>query len=168
MNDNAAGNAGQPEGRGRGRNNSRKERIPLGVSRSRLTVADRDPNYEYRWVKGTAERLSAAESGGYEFVQSGAIGKVGEDAQDGNTDIGSRVSRVVGTHADGKPRSDYLMRIPKELYEADQIVKQRDVDKVDEAIRSGKAHKSGDDNRYVPKDGIRIRTAKVRVDTPEA
>lgn len=148
--------------RGRGRTDTRKERIPLGVARAHLTVADKDPHYQYRWIKGSPERLAAAEAGGYEYVQQGQAGKVGEGAEDGNTDIGSRVSRVVGTHADGKARTDYLMRIPKETYEADQAAKQRQVDEVDQAIRRGDAHKRGDDNRYIPKDGIRIRTAKVR------
>lgn len=169
MNDNSAGNAGQQDSRrGRGRTDTRKERIPLGVARAHLTVSDKDPNYSYRWIKGSPERLAAAESGGYEYVSQGQAGKVGEGAEDGNTDVGSRVSRLVGTHADGKPRTDYLMRIPKDIYDADQAEKQRKVDEVDAAIKRGDAHKRGDDNRYVPKDGIRIRTAKVRTDSPEA
>ena len=150
----------QPAVRPRDRS-SRKERIPLGVARARLAVADRDPNYEYRWMKGSADRLAAAENGGYEYVESPV--KVGEGAKDGNTDMGSRVSQVVGHNTDGSPRRDYLMRIPKEFYREDQAAKQAEIDKVDAAIKRGDAHKHGDDNRYVPKEGIRIRTAKVRV-----
>ena|SRR5690242_17979100 len=152
--------ANQSAARSRDRS-SRKERIPLGVARARLTVADKDPNYEYRWVKGSQERLAAAESGGYEFVTE--AGKVGEGAKDGNTDMGARVSQVVGTNTDGSPRRDYLMRIPKDLYREDQAAKQAQVDEVDKAIKRGDAHQRGDDKRYVPKDGIKIRTAKVRV-----
>lgn len=153
--------AQQPKQEARPRDrSSRKERIPLGVARARLAVADKDPNYEYRWVKGSPDRLSAAENGGYEFVDQ--AGKVGENAKDGNTDMGSRVSQVVGHNTDGSPRRDYLMRIKKEFYQEDQAVKQAELDKVDAAIKRGDAHKHGDDKRYTPDGGIRVRTAKVR------
>lgn len=162
----SASNENQSAARSRDRS-SRKERVPLGVARTRLSIDEsaKDPNYNYRWITDKPGRLDSAQSGGYEFAPEQV--KVGQDVKDGNSDVGSRVSRVVGTNSDGTPQRGYLMRIPKEYFEADQAEKQRKVDDIDAAIKRGTANQRGaDDNRYVPKGGINIRTAKVRVVEP--
>ena len=152
----------QPEARGRGTADTRKERVPFGVPQSRLTVANQDPNFVYRWINDDGRgRLDRAISGGYEFVQSEGQ-KVGSGAADGNSDVGSKVSRVVGTQENGSGMRAYLMRIRREWYVEDQRSKQSQVDEIDRAIRRGDAHKSGDDNRYVPKSGISMDNKLVR------
>lgn len=90
-----------------------------------------------RWVnedgKGRIEKLQQR---GYEFVADESI-KVGEDG-DGNTDMGSRVSRVVGTHKNGEPMRAFLMVQVDEFYEEDQSEKENVNKMVDDAIRQGK------------------------------
>lgn len=155
----------QPEARGRGTANTRNERIPFGVPQSRLTVANQDPAFVYRWVNDDGRgRLDRALAGGYEFAPSESQ-RVGSGAADGNSDVGSRVSRVVGTQEGGAGMRAYLMRIKREWYLEDQRAKQAKVDEIDKSIRRGDAHKSGDDNRYVPSGGISVKETAVRAKT---
>lgn len=119
----------------------RRKRVPLGVTRSKLAVSGRDPNYQYRWVNeqthNDPDRLNSALQGGYEYVQRAGV-TVGEEAADGNSDTGSQVSRIVGTKPDGSPLRAYLMRIPKEFYAEDQQAKQAEIDQTETAIKRGK------------------------------
>lgn len=133
----------------------RKERIPLGNVRAKMTVDDgtRDKyqGKRLRWVNDTADgRLQNAELGGYEFVTADGTERIGEGSN-GNSDLGSRVSRIVGTKEDGQPMRAYLMAIDEELYQEDQAEKQKEVDQIDTHIRSGAigGTKPGQDGRYV-------------------
>lgn len=155
----------QPATRERSTTDTRKERIPFGVPQSRLTVANPDPSFVYRWVNDDGRgRIDRALAGGYEFAPS--VGqKVGSGSADGNSDVGSKVSRIVGTQEGGAGMRAYLMRIPRELYDQDQRAKQAQVDEVDKAIRRGDAHKSGDDKRYIPKEGTSVSDKLMRSKT---
>ena len=156
----------QPEARGRGTTDTRKERVPFGVPQSRLTVANQDPNFVYRWVNDDGRgRIDRALAGGYEFAPSEFGQKVGTGTADGNSDVGSKVSRIVGTQENGAGMRAYLMRIPRDLYTQDQRAKQSQVDEIDKAIRRGDAHKSGDDKRYVPSAGISLSDKAMRAKT---
>lgn len=133
----------------------RKERVPLGAIRAKMTVdADtkgRYPGKRMRWINDTADgRVQHAQDGGYAFVNGDGKEKIG-DGQNGNSDMGSRVSRVVGTKEDGTPLRAYLMAIDEEFYKEDQAAKQKEVDEIDAQIRSGSVGgtKPGQDGRYV-------------------
>lgn len=114
-----------------------KKRTPLGVQRQKLVLDQlKDPNYVYRWVNDGGTRIQNALEGGYEFVSAETAGQIGvRDVIPTNTDLGSGVSMVVER---GTGRRAFLMRIPKEFYDEDQAVKQKVVDRVDDAIRGGK------------------------------
>ena len=131
----------------------RKSRVPLGVPRSKLTVPQRE-GYHRRWINDVPGRLHAAGQAGWEYVEDPDL-HVGDGAESGNSDMGSRVSRLVGKTESGGPLRAYLMEIKQEFYEEDQAAKLAVVDETDRAIREGKI---GDDQegRYVPKGGIKI------------
>uniref|UniRef100_A0A6M3IPC0 Uncharacterized protein n=1 Tax=viral metagenome TaxID=1070528 RepID=A0A6M3IPC0_9ZZZZ len=123
---------------------NRKDRVPFGSPQSRLPGA-RNDGYHYRlfndnWNKEPG-RIQRALNAGYEVVQD-------------------FTAMAVGTNEDGTAIKGVLMRIPKELYEEDQKLKQKEVDLVDQAIRGGKIEKKEGDNRYIPTryvpEGIRI------------
>lgn len=128
----------------------RKVRVPLGVPRSKLS-APQIQGYSTRWINDTTGRLQNAEAGGYEFVYEREL-----DGQAGNTDLGEKVSRIVGRNEDGSPLRAFLMKIKETWYREDQRTKQRKVDDIDAAIRRGKLNEQPDDKRYVPKEGIKI------------
>jgi hypothetical protein len=90
-----------------------------------------------RWSNDTGSNIQQRLMKGYEFVHDteGQI-TVGDD--DGNSDMGSRVSRIAGTNKDGTPLRQYLMVQTKENYDEDQALKERVNAQVDEAIRHGR------------------------------
>lgn len=122
----------------------RKERIPFGARTKRFNAPENDGfmyrvfNDNWRLEPGRIQRALAA---GYEFIP--------EDNQSG---------RSVGTNDDGSEIKGVLMRIPKEIYDEDQKVKQKEIDKVDEQIHRGKFMEKPGDNRYIPASGIKIES----------
>jgi len=134
-----------------------KPRRPLGRHRSKLTLGNYKlpPDKVGRWINDKAGRLSAAQDGGYDFVDD-PDATVGEDMV-GRNKLGSKISRTVGTHEDGSPMTAYFMVIDKDTYEGDQREKQRYVDEIDNAIKHGAIEgEVGKDGRYIPKDGIKV------------
>ena len=114
---------------------ARKKRIPLGVPRMKLNAEQR-PGYVRRWINDRPGRLHDAQLGGYEFVTSET--SVGQDEATRASQMDSRVSRVVGTHEDGKPMIGYLMEIKKEFYDEDQEARDKRIDESERTIFRGK------------------------------
>jgi len=125
----------------------RSERVPFGTPRLKLK-ADIPEGKVGRWFNDVEDRIQRAERGGYDFVRDPV--KVGEDPDDRNRDLGSKVCKVVGTQDDGSPITGYLMVIDKELYDKDQAEKQKRLDKVDAQIYGGTLEEGPGDNRYFP------------------
>lgn len=96
----------------------RRERIPLGVPRSRM-AADTRPGYVRRWVNDTPGRIAAAEKAGYEHVTEGD----------------QKRSINAGVNEDGSVMRAHLMEIPKEFYDEDQAAKQKPIDEFEEQLR---------------------------------
>lgn len=100
-----------------------------------------DPNtrpYEPRWFNDDPGRLARAEAAGYEFVHPDEIDGVGEkEVHGGNTDLGSKVSRVTGKTEEKQAIRSYLMKIKREYYDEDQRAKEIQNRMVDDALRSG-------------------------------
>lgn len=122
----------------------RRDRTPIGVPTMNWSCPDND-GYQYRvfndeWMS-RPDNIQRALSAGYEFVDS-------EEKR--------QKPKVVGTNDNGTPIKGYLMRIPKEIFDEDQAAKQKDIDKVDEQIRSGKFQQGTNDSRYIPTTGINI------------
>lgn len=135
-----------------------RSRIPMSVPRQRLT-SPHIPGHHVHWLNDEPGRILQAQQAGYEFVSSEealitmpdlAGSQLGE-----GTDMGSRVSIVVGTQRDDKtPLRAYLMKIRDEWYRADQQETQDRVDAVQQAMRQGQQRPAGIPeadltNRYV-------------------
>lgn len=106
----------------------RTKRIPVGGHRNILTVANKDPNYVYRWVLDTPGRLEAFKEGGYEVVTKDM--EVGDSTVDKSSQLGSAVTMVRGVS------TLVLMRIPKEWYDEDQAAKQADIDALEATMKA--------------------------------
>lgn len=135
------------------RKQDRKKRIPLGSPLKKLTASNIPAGKVARWFNDKPGRLDAALDGGYEFVRDPKV-KTGEGAADGNEDLGSMVSKVVGSEDSGTPIRAYLMIIDKELYEEDQSLKSEHLDKIDASIRGGKVQNTLGSKGYIPDGGI--------------
>lgn len=121
----------------------RKKRVPVGKRKLSMTP---DPTLipkdcVGRWVNDVAGNLQRFLDGGYVFATTNKRNvkdKVGEDVDNENTSIDSRVSKIVDKSArtNSDPVRAYLMYIKKEYYEEDQISKMEDVDKIDRQIKN--------------------------------
>lgn len=107
----------------------RPKRQPVGL-RNRLTVVDKDPNYEYRWVNANADggdRPAILAESGYEFVEKSTSRKANTRVSDAGP-LGS-----YETTPGGGGDTLVLMRQRKEYYEEDQKAKAERVDLTDRA-----------------------------------
>lgn len=105
----------------------RVRRTPLTV-RNRLTVKDRDPNYQYRIVNVKDDRVEQFKEQGYEIVEDA---QVGDKRLDAPSSLGSSSEISVG-----QGMKAVLMRIPKEWYQDDQNAKQAQIDELEATMKS--------------------------------
>lgn len=105
-------------------------RIPVSSSRAPLTVRGFDhANFVGRWVLDIDDRLLIFQKGGYEFVTKDMIKSAGESTVDSSKGTDTRVTKPAG-----RGLTLYLMRIPREFWEADQKDKQREIDRTERAM----------------------------------
>jgi len=127
---------------------TRPTRTPVSGNRDTLTVAGKDPDFSYRWVKDKSEsgqRIFRFREAAYEFVDAtiDAHG-IGDSFVYESHDVGSLVRKPAG---DGEYL--YLMRIAKEFYDEDQTIKQLEIREQEEQItRERDPHSKGDDGQY--------------------
>lgn len=131
------------------RKQERKKRVPLGGYRSKLAIPENlvdRKRYVPRWINDIPGRINQARDGGYTNVE------------DPNT--GEDITAIVGRDESGQPITAYLMQIDKDFYEEDFQEKQKEVDKIDEAIYKGRVSEQPGDMRYIPSEGIKYETTK--------
>ncbi|MCP3924481.1 MAG: hypothetical protein GY714_18060 [Desulfobacterales bacterium] len=121
----------------------RKERVGLGMYKKEMTIPTGlvKKGYVPRWINDDGDRIEVARNGGYDYVYDNRTEKtqVGEKTDNGNSDIGSKISRIVDKSARlGAPMRAYLMQIKKEYYDEDQKAKMAKVDEMDNVIKHGK------------------------------
>lgn len=132
---------------------TRRDRTPFSASRKRLEVRYVDKDFEKKfhphWFNDQDGRPERALDAGYEFVKPEEVIGVGDrEVHSGNTDLNSKVSRVVGRAEGNQPIRAYLMKLPLDLYQEDQAKKQEQNDMVDQAIRAGRAGGANVKNQY--------------------
>ena len=127
----------------------RRKRVPFSTNRRRLALEKQLPGFVTRWFNDQDDRLQRAEDAGYQYVRRDEVGQIGDkDVANGNTDLNSRVSRVVGRTAQSVPIRAYLMKIREELYKDDQAAKELINKRVDDAIRAGTSGGANVTNQY--------------------
>lgn len=109
----------------------RRKRVPVSGARNILTVANKDPNYVYRWVLDIPGRMDIFKDAGYEVVIDKP--EVGDPTVDRHSQLGSAVTLVRGVS------TLVLMRIPREWYNEDQQAKQEEIDALEETMRHPEA-----------------------------
>jgi len=141
----------------------RKERIPLGRPRFRLSASKIiPPGMVGRWVNDDPGRLDAAQEGGWRFLAD-PNAKIGEGAGNEREMLSANVCRRVGTRDGGEKKVGYLMVIDKELYDQDQAEKQQQIDSVEQGLARGEVDgglRKGD-GVYTSEDEIKIQHSKV-------
>lgn len=106
----------------------RPTRTPIG-KRNVLTVANKDENYVYRVVNDKGDRIAMFEDAGYELVDASEV-RVGDKRIERVSAIGSKAEVSVG-----QGDKAFVMKIPKELYDEDQLAKEQHLKLQEEAIK---------------------------------
>ena len=121
MSDNKEAIAKAPRGR--------TQRVPVGT-RNILTVARKDPNYVYRIINDSGDRVQEFLDAGYELVESDSV-RVGDKRVNSATSEGSKAHLSVG-----QGQKAFVVRIKKEWYEEDQARKQEHVNQLEQATKA--------------------------------
>lgn len=114
----------------------RQGRIPVASNRAPLQVKGIDTkNFYYRFVLDVDDRIDTFLEAGYELVKRGKDGKgvASEEAQ--KLDESSSGLDSVYSKPAGRGLRLYLMRLPMELWEADQKAKRAENQKVMDSIK---------------------------------
>lgn len=106
---------------------TRRRRASVGGHMLKLDAPLR-PGFTRRWFNDDGNRIADAHELGYDHVQEAGVE---------TTDLGSQVSRLVGTKANGEPLRAYLMETPEELFSQGLAEKEARNRIVDDAIVSG-------------------------------
>jgi len=104
----------------------RRRRASVGGHALKLAAPQRE-GFIRRWVNDTGNRIAHAEELAYDFVTDTSIEGTGE---------GSRVSRLVGTKANGEPLRAYLMETPVEEFRAGLDEKEAQSKAIDDAMNA--------------------------------
>lgn len=133
-----------------------RRRVPLGQHRMKLSTDHLNiPEGKVaRWVNDKPGRIAAALEGGYELVRNPDKETAGEDPLV-TSSMGDSVSAVVGTKEGGDALTAYLMVIDEDLYKEDQAFKQKQLDQLDEAIKTGQVQPG--EGQYIPNQGSGIK-----------
>jgi len=104
----------------------RRRRASVGGHALKLSAPPRE-GFVRRWVNDKDNRLAEAQELAYDFVEDPSIKSNGE---------GSKVSRLVGTKANGEPLRAYLMETPVEEFRAGTKEKEAHLKELDEAMHA--------------------------------
>ena len=108
---------------------ARQKMERTGAFHGQKLYSSQKPGFYRRWVNDSENRLDRAQDSGYTFVS--------EDCDAESTDLGTRVSRRVGTDKNGNPINAYLMEIPEEFRNEDLALKEQKIRKTEQSIRHG-------------------------------
>lgn len=134
---------------------SRRRNVFNGTE-GKLKVSKQIPGYHLYIFNDEPGRIDSALESGYEFVHPDEIGHVGDNVVSRNTDITDKVRFLVGRSATGGPLYGYLMKIKQEWWDEDQAAIQDRNNKVDAAVKGGKAPGVNPEGFYVPEGGIKL------------
>lgn len=131
-------------------------REPFGGFQDKLAVYNKDPNYFYFWHAERGDDIERAIAAGYRFVSRREAGReLPEALRTGNDmdreDGPMRIHGGAGEY--GRAYKLVLMRIPKELHDADMAARAKRPDAVDAAI----FRKKDDEGFYGDVSGIHTK-----------
>jgi hypothetical protein len=117
---------------------TRRRRAKIGEFALKLSAPSREGEVR-RWVNDDGNRIAQMRELGYDFVSEKGIQ---------TADPGSRISRLVGTKANGEPLHAYLMETPDELHAEGVAEKEAANRMIEEAINAGRDSTGRLENQY--------------------
>ena len=120
-----------------------RKRRPLSAPMRKMELPT-IPGFHIHWINDYPGRLEQAQDGGYSFVERAEVVMNDRGPTPTDSDLGSRVSMVVGSNADGTALRAYAMKIKQEWYDEDQAAIQAHNDHIDKTIRRGQQQVEGE------------------------
>lgn len=119
----------------------------LGGARLKLAVHGSIPGYKMYWCNDDNNEVAELLSEGFTFVQPQEVSLTRGIVTD--ADVADRVSKYVGTKANGEPLRAFLMKCPQDIWDDLQAYSQEQANEWDGAILAGAV--GAVDSRYKPK-----------------
>jgi hypothetical protein len=119
----------------------------LGGMRLKLAVYGEIDGFHLYWANDEDNEIEELLYDGFEFVAAAEVHMESRIVQD--ADVTSKVSRFVGTKADGSPLRAYLMKCREDIWQDRQSAGQEQANAWDSAILAGSV--GAVDGRYQPK-----------------
>lgn len=140
------------------RNQGRRRRGVFSGQRLKLEVLGKQEGFHYAWLNDDNNRITLAQQGGWDFVQSDEVELGFNNVTPRNSDEGTRIKTLVGTAVNGEPLYAYLMKIKQEWYNEDKAGNDAYLDQIEAQIKGGNIEgKVGLDGRYIPDAGISMK-----------
>lgn len=124
----------------------RTRQAHTGGLRLKLTVMGQIDGHHLFWCNDQDAEIEQLLEDGWGFVERSEVQKVAGIVAD--ADVDNRVSKYVGTRADGSPMRAYLMKCTEELWTEVQQDNQKQADEWDSSILRGMIEP--DTHRYIP------------------
>ena len=153
------------------RNETQREELPrkressLGGPSLKLTVVNSNiEGYKLCWVNDDNGGLEQRYADGFDFVTPAEAGsnRAVRSLIVENKDVADRVSRHVGSRADGTAMKAYLMKCPNELWEEMEARRNAQADEWDQSINRGDRVAIEPGRSYVP-EGYETKQSSVRL-----
>jgi hypothetical protein len=119
---------------------SRPKRTPIGT-KQRLSIKNKDANYEYRIVNDVRDRVEIFRENGWEPVRANDV-KIGDSRLENPSALGTTARIPVGLVGENTGHG-VVMRIPKDWYTEDQQAKQAEIDKLEATLKSDAQKQDG-------------------------
>jgi hypothetical protein len=119
----------------------------FGGPRLKLSVIGEIPGYHLYWENDENGQIEQLMSEGFELVSSKEVSMQSHIVAD--ADVADRVSRFVGSKADGSPLRAVLLKLPEELWAEREAWRLSEADSREQDIRDGLVQ--ADASRYQPK-----------------
>lgn len=123
----------------------------FGGPRLKMAVQGTIPGHHLYWANDDEGALEQLLYEGFSYVTQKEVSLSSNIVPD--QDLTTRVSRYVGTKADGSPMRAFLLKCPEDIWQERESERYSQADAWDSAIRAGKVQP--DSGRYTPK-GVRI------------
>jgi hypothetical protein len=140
---------------------AREREKDFGGPRLKMHVMGTIEGYHLYWENDQDSAIEQLLYDGFEFVSPDEVSMQRAVVSDG--DLSNRVSRYVGTKADGTPLRAYLMKCKNEVWDEREAHRYRQADEWDGAIRQSQQAPRGE-GQYVPKGVTNSLNTRARID----
>ena len=141
------------ESQRKGKEAPRERTKGFGGPRMKMAVRGKIPGYHLYWENDDEGAIEQLLYEGFEFVRPDEVNMqsatMSKTAIVGDSDIANRVSRYVGSKADGSPLRAFLLKCPDDVWSDRESVRYEAADERDAAIRAGRVQSA--DGMYKPK-----------------